>query len=51
MASRLYSVYDCHYLTSLETTGFELFADLAGFKYPEISFNGPRPDIVAKNGN
>ena len=28
--------------------GFELFADLAGFKNPQILFNGPRPDIVVK---
>ena len=41
----------CHYLTPLENIGFELFTDLAGFKNPEILFNGPRPDIVVKNGN
>ena len=41
----------CHYLNVLENIGFKLFADLAGFKNPEILFNGPRPDIVVKNGN
>ena len=41
----------CHYLTTLENVGFELFADLTGFKNPEILFNGPRPDIVVKIGN
>ena len=40
---------NCHYLTPLKNIGFELFADLAGFKNPEILFNGPRPDIVVKN--
>ena len=40
-----------HYLTALENTGFELFVDLAGFKNPEILFNGPRPDILVKYGN
>ena len=33
----------------MENIGFHLFADLAGFKNPEILFNGPRPDIVVKN--
>ena len=32
----------CHYPTALENIGFELFADLAGFKNPEILFNGLR---------
>ena len=41
----------CHYLTTLENVGFELFADLTDFKNPEILFNGPRPDIVVKIGN
>ena len=31
--------------------GFELFADITGFKNPEVLFNGPRPDIVLKIGN
>ena len=35
----------------MENIGFHLFADLAGFKNPEILFNGPRPDIVVKSGN
>ena len=26
----------CHYLTELENIGFKLFADLAGFKNPEM---------------
>ena len=30
----------CHYLTTQENIGFELFANVAGFKNPEISFNG-----------
>ena len=46
MTSRLYSVYN---LTTLENIGIELFADLIGFKNPEIFLNGPRPDIVVKN--
>ena len=41
----------CHYLTALENMGFKLFADLAGFINAEKFFNGPRPDIVVKNGN
>ena len=41
----------CHYLPALENIGFELFADLVGCKNPEILFNGPRSDIVVKNGN
>ena len=24
---------------------------MASFKYPKVLFNGPRPDIVVKNGN
>ena len=35
----------------MEYIGFQLFADLAGLKNPEILFNGPRPDIVVKSGN
>ena len=35
----------------MENIGFQLFADLAGLKNPEILFNGPRPDIVVKSGN
>ena len=41
----------CHYLTPLENIEFELFAVLAGFKNPEILFNGPRSEIVVKNVN
>ena len=41
----------CHYLTPLENIEFELFADLAGFKNPEILCNGPRSEIVVKNDN
>ena len=43
----------CHYLITLESIGLELFTDLAGFKNPEIFFNGPRHDVVVvvKNGN
>ena len=31
--------------------GFELFADLDGFRNPAEFFNGPRPDILLKIGN
>ena len=41
----------CHYLTTVKSTGLELFTDLVGFKNPDISFNGPRHDVVVKNGN
>ena len=41
----------CHYLTALESIGLELFTDLAGFKNPDILFNGTPPDVVVKNGN
>ena len=41
----------CHYLTALESIGLGLFTDLIGFKNPEILFNGPRHDVVMKNGN
>ena len=50
MASRHYSVHDLSLsvITVLENIGFELFADLASFKNPEILSNVPRPDIVVK---
>lgn len=41
----------CHYLKSLENLGFELFADLDGFRSPAEFFDGPRPDILLKIGN
>ena len=41
----------CHYLKLLENMGFELFADLDGFRNPAEFFNGPRPDILLKIGN
>ena len=41
----------CRYLIALENIGFELFANLTGFKNLEYFFNGPRPDLVVKNGN
>ena len=47
--SILFTIY--HYLTTLENIGFELFTYLAGFKNPEILFNGPQPAVVVKNGN
>ena len=45
MTSRLYFVYN---LTTLESIGFELFADLTGFKNLQILLDGPSPDIVGK---
>ena len=37
--------------SALENIRFKLFADLGGFKNPEILFNGPWPDIMMKNDN
>ena len=41
----------CNYLITLKSTGLELFTDMAGFKNLDILFNGPRHDVVVKNGN
>ena len=41
----------CHFLKALENLGFELFADLDGFKNPAELFNSSRPDIAMKIGN
>ena len=41
----------CHYLTALVSIGLELFTNFAGIKNPNILFNGPRHDVVVKNGN
>ena len=40
----------CHYLTTQENIGLELFANVAGFKNLEISFNGLWSGIVVRNG-
>ena len=45
------SILFCHYLTTLKSIGLELFTGLVGFKNPDILFDGPRHDVLVKNGN
>ena len=49
MASRLYSILSLS--NHAESIGLELFTGLVGFKNPDILFDGPRHDVLVKNGN
>lgn len=40
-----------HYVNQLSDKGFEIYADLPGFKNPNELFNRLRPDIVLKKGS
>ena len=54
MATRLCSVYDLSLSNPAGKHWIRIirwFADLAGFKNPEILINGPRRDIFVKNEN